>query len=232
MYVINKKEKIYSTVVLLSVASHRGQVQTQGPGPAGDWTWTYNLGLGPLCLDLDPDIWVWSRSGPRSARSRTGPWTVYFHLAKVWDFFLDYCITQCPMPVSHVWSYICLQVIVNLCLVISLYMHELWWTCLSCKSNNITKHHHMWSSDLLHFTLYYMLFVPQNSNLFLNISYGSVFHKMCYITWLWCHKNMIHVIKIYHIRKDGEGWAFVEKKKKLMSCQNFPFCHPLDIDTN
>ena len=45
--------------------------------------------------------------------------------AKVWDFFLDFCITQCPMPVSHVWSYICLQVIVNLC-PISLYMHELW----------------------------------------------------------------------------------------------------------
>ena len=52
MYVINKKEKIYSTVVLLSVASHRGQVwvQTQGPGPAGDWIWTYNLGL----------VWVWT----------------------------------------------------------------------------------------------------------------------------------------------------------------------------
>ena len=29
-----KKGKIYSTVVLLSVASHRGQVRTQGPGPA------------------------------------------------------------------------------------------------------------------------------------------------------------------------------------------------------
>ena len=69
-----KKEKIYSTVVLPSVASRRGQVQTQGP--AGDWTWTYNLGLGLLCLDLDLDIWVWSRSGPRSARSRTSPWTV------------------------------------------------------------------------------------------------------------------------------------------------------------
>ena len=47
-------------------------------------------------------------------------------LAKVWDFFLDFCITQCLMPVSHVWSYICLQVIVNLC-PISLYIHELWF---------------------------------------------------------------------------------------------------------
>ena len=54
MYVINKKEKIYSTVVLLSVASHRGLVWTQGPSPAGDWTWTYNLGLdlGPPGLGL------------------------------------------------------------------------------------------------------------------------------------------------------------------------------------
>ena len=41
-------------------------------------------------------------------------------------FFLDFCMTQCLMPVSHVWSYICLQVIVNLCLI-SLYMHELWF---------------------------------------------------------------------------------------------------------
>ena len=47
-------------------------------------------------------------------------------LAEVWDSFLDFCITQCPMPVSHVWSYICLQVLVNLCLI-SLYMHELWF---------------------------------------------------------------------------------------------------------
>ena len=42
-------------------------------------------------------------------------------LAEIWDFFLDFCITQSSMPVSHVWSYICLQVIVNLCLI-SLYM--------------------------------------------------------------------------------------------------------------
>ena len=113
------------------------------------------------------------------------------------------------MLVSHVWSYICLQVIVNLCLI-SLYMHELWFCAkilppLSCKSNNTTKRHHMWSSDLLHFTLYYMLFVPQTSNLFLNISYGSVFLKMCYIMWLWCHRNITNVIRIYRIRKDGGG---------------------------
>ena len=28
-------------------------------------------------LDLDPDFWGPVRSGPGSARSRTGPWTVY-----------------------------------------------------------------------------------------------------------------------------------------------------------
>ena len=89
-----------------------------------------------------------------------------------------------------------------------------YWTCLSCKSNNMTKHHHMWSSDLLHFTLYYMLFVPRTFNLFLNISYSSVFLKMCYIMWLWCHRNITHMIKFYCIRKDGGGcWAVVEKKK-------------------
>ena len=66
----------------------------------------------------------------------------------------------------------------------------------SCKSNNMTKRHHMWLSDLLHFTLYYMLFVPQTSNLFLNIGYGSV--KMCYIMWLQCHRNITHT-SVKHI---------------------------------
>ena len=32
MYVINKKENLFHCI---SVASHRGQVQTQGPGPGG-----------------------------------------------------------------------------------------------------------------------------------------------------------------------------------------------------
>ena len=106
-----------------------------------------------------------------------------------------------------------------------------YWTCPSCKSNNTTKHHHMWLSDLLHFTLYYTLFVPQTSNLFLNISYGSVFLKMCYIMWLWCHRNVTHMIELYCIRKDGGGGggqAVVEKKKPT-SCQNFLFCHPLAL---
>ena len=107
-----------------------------------------------------------------------------------------------------------------------------YWTYPSCKSNNMTKHHHMCSSDLLHFTLYYMLFVPQTSNLFLNISYGSVFLKMCYIMWLWCHRNVTHVIKLYRIRKDGggRGGRAVVEKKKPTSCQNFPFHHPLVPD--
>ena len=73
-----------------------------------------------------------------------------------------------------------------------------------------------------------MLFVPQTSNLFLNISYSLVFLKMCYIMWLWCHRNITHVIKIYHIRKDGGGGGSKQLlKKKLTSCQNFPFHHPL-----
>ena len=143
-------------------------------------------------------------------------------------FFLDFCITQCPMPVSHVWSCICLQVLVNLCLI-SLYMHELWFCA---KILNMTKCHHMWSSDLLHFTLYYTLFVSQTSNLFLNISYSSFFFKMCYIMWLWCHRNVTHVIKLYCIRKDGGGGVEqLLKKKKPTSCQNFPFRHPLEWKT-
>ena len=93
-----------------------------------------------------------------------------------------------------------------------------YWTCPSCKSNNTTKCHHMWSSDLLHFTLYYTLFVPQTSNLFLNISYGSVFLKMCYIMWLWCHRNITHVIKIYRIRKDGGGGGVKQLLKKKNRC--------------
>ena len=97
----------------------------------------------------------------------------------------------------------------------------------SCKSNNMTKHHHMWSSDLLHFTLYYMLFVPQTSNLFLNISYCSVFLKMCYIMWLWCHRNVTHMIKLCCIRKDGGGGGLSscwKKKTDIMS--NFPVLPP------
>ena len=79
-------------------------------------------------------------------------------------------------------------------------------------------------------TFYIVLYVvcAPTSNLFLNISYGLVFLKMCYIMWLWCHGNITHVIKIYHIRKDG-GQAVVEKKKpNIMS--KFPVlpppCHP------
>ena len=85
----------------------------------------------------------------------------------------------------------------------------------------------MWSSDLLHFTLYYMLFVPQTSNLFLNISYSSVFLKMCYIMWLWCHRNVTHMIKLYHIRMDGGGGGvkqLLKKKTNIMS--KFPIRPP------
>ena len=91
-----------------------------------------------------------------------------------------------------------------------------YWTCLSCKSNNMTMHHHMWSSDILHFTLYYILFVLQTSNLFLNISYDLVFLKMCYIMWLWCHRTITHMIKIYRITKDGPSSCF--------TCETRPPC--------
>ena len=100
-----------------------------------------------------------------------------------------------------------------------------YWTCPSCKSNNTTKHHHMWSSDLLHFTLYYTLFVPQTSNLFLNISYGSVFLKMCYIID-WCHRNVIHVIELYRIRKDRGGGSSSCWKKKTDVISKFPVPPP------
>ena len=41
-----------------------------GPGPI-IWVQVHPY------LDLDPDIWGPDRSGPESARSRTGLWTVY-----------------------------------------------------------------------------------------------------------------------------------------------------------
>ena len=74
-----------------------------------------------------------------------------------------------------------------------------------------------------------MLFVPQTSNLFLNISYGLVFLKMCYIMWLWCHRIITHVIRIYidiyHIREGEGGQAVVEKKKNNVMSK-FPFLPP------
>ena len=107
-------------------------------------------------------------------------------------------------------------------------------TCPSCKSNNTTKRHHMWSGDLLHFTLYYMLFLPQTSNLFLNISYGSVFLKMCYIMWLWCHRNVTHVIELYRIRKDGghSCWKKKNRRHVKISCSATPLDTASEIFTS
>ena len=85
-----------------------------------------------------------------------------------------------------------------------------------------------WLSTTTFYIVLYVVCAP-TSNLFLNISYGSVFLKMCYIMWLWCHRNVTHVIELYRIRKDGGGGGSSSCwKKKLTSCQNFRFCHPLD----